>query len=97
MEDQKLEQRLQRIERRLQLLIVLSAIQAILLVVLVIWSLAINLMPSTLTLLILLIALGVAGYLFRHQIPRWLGNLSRMAFAQMLSTQEPDSFKDSGK
>ncbi len=97
MEESQLEHRLKRIERKVQILVALAAVQTGLLVVLVIWSVAASLVPNTPTLILILLLLGAVVYIFRRHVPRWLGNFSRMLFAQLLSAQEPDSLKDSLK
>jgi len=50
--------------------------------------------PSTLKMILILIAVASSCYFFRAQIPSWFGRLSRFAFAQMFAAQKSDSVKD---
>lgn len=88
------EKRFARLEKKLNLLTVLAIGQAILLAVLVVCLMLEQLMPSTLTLIMMLVAVGAFAYFFRSQIPGWFARLSRFVFAQMFASQKSDSIKD---
>ena len=91
------DQRLKRIERRVQLLIGLAIAQLACSLGLLGWVIASSMMPNTLTLVLLLVAVAAFAYFFRSQIPGWFGRFSRWLFAQFLTAQEHDSVKDSVK
>ena len=88
------EERFARLEKKLNLLTLLTIGQACLLAVLIVCLIIDQFMPSTLTLILMLIALGVFAYFFRSQIPGWFARLSRFVFAQMFAAQKSDSIKD---
>ena len=94
MDDSELQQRLNRLERRLQLLVSLAVAQTSLIVFLILWMIASSLVPNTPTLILMAVALVVVAYLLRHRIPGWLGKLTRLFFAQLMSSQEADVAKD---
>ena len=82
--------RLTKIERRLNMLIVVAVIQAVLLAIIAVSYFV----PSTFTLITCCILLGVFAVVFRKQIPACFGKFSRYFFAQIMDVQEPDSVKD---
>ncbi len=88
------EKKLDRLEKKLNLLMTLVIGQAVLLAVLIFCLIVDQFMPSTLTLIMMLVATGVFAYFFRNQIPGWFARLSRFVFAQMFAAQKSDSFKD---
>ena len=88
------EKRFARLEKKLNLLTALTIGQAVLLAVLVVCLIIDQFMPSTLTFIMMLAAVGAFAYFFRSQIPGWFGRLSRFAFAQMFASQKSDSLKD---
>jgi hypothetical protein len=84
------ESRFRRIERKLNLLVSLTFIQ--LLIVLII---LVNLfLPSTFTLVLILLSVATLIFVFRNQIPYWFGSFSRYIFSQLFSAQKSDSMKD---
>jgi hypothetical protein len=90
MEQDPHEIRFRRIEKKLNLLISLAAIQLLLLLIVVV-SLF---LPSTFTLVLILLSLAVLAFVFRNQIPNWFGSLSRYIFGLLFSAQKSDSMKD---
>lgn len=88
------ETRLKRIESKLRLLVVLAVVQSIVIALLVVSLFIQQFMPSTPTLILLLIVLAVLGYVFRKQIPSWFGRISRLCFSQLVAAQKSDSMKD---
>ncbi len=90
MDQEPTDNRLARIELRLNVLIVLAVIQAILLATITVSYFV----PSMFTLIFGCILLGVFAVVFRKQIPGWFGKFSRIVFAQLMEVQEPDSLKD---
>ena len=94
METDPNEKRFARLEKKINFLTVLMSGQAILLGVLVVCLIIQQFIPSTLTMILMLVALGAFCYFFRTQIPGWFGRLSRFAFAQMFAAQKSDSLKD---
>lgn len=82
--------RLTKIERRLNVLIVVAVIQAVLLAIIAVSYFV----PSTFTLIVCCILAGAFVVVFRKQIPGWVGKFSRFFFARIMEIQEPDSVKD---
>jgi len=66
---------IERLELKVNFLILISAIQAL---VLTFWILSVMLLPSSGTVVIALLALGGFLFLFRKSIPSWSGNIFRM-------------------
>jgi hypothetical protein len=64
-----------RLELKINFLILISAIQAI---VLTFWILGTMLLPSSGTIVIALLAVGGFLFLFRKRIPAWSGGIFRM-------------------
>ena len=94
MENDPNEKRFEQLEKKLNLLTALAIGQAILLAILVVCLTIQSFMPSTLTMLMMLAAIGAVAYFFRSQIPSWFARLSRFVFAQMFASQKSDSIKD---
>ena len=94
MENDPSEKRFARLEKKLNLLMTLVIGQAVLLAVLVVCLIIDQFMPSTLTLIMMLVAVAVFAYFFRGQIPGWFARLSRFVFAQIFAAQKSDSIKD---
>ena len=87
------EQRFKRIESKLRLLVILAIVQTVVIGLLIGCLLLKQFMPSTLTLILAIVGLGVFAYLFRRQIPAWFGNASRLFFSQMFAAQKSESLK----
>lgn len=66
---------IERLELKINFLILISAIQAI---VLAFWILGTMLLPSSGTIVIALLAAGGFLFLFRKRIPAWSGSIFRM-------------------
>lgn len=88
------EQKLKRIERRVNLLVVLGIAQSILLSFIAFATVVEQLVPSTLTIILFIIALAAAIYFLRGFIPGWFGSLSRFFFSQMLDPKADSMKKD---
>lgn len=82
--------RLAKIEWRLNVLILVAIIQAVLLTIIAVSYFV----PSSFTLIIGCVLIGVFAVVFRKQIPGWFGKFSRFFFAQIMEIQESDSLKD---
>jgi len=87
-------QRLARLEKRINLLVGITIVQAIILTIFIVCLVVRQFMPSTLSLILMLIALAGFLYFFRARVPGWIGNFSRFVFAQMFAAQKSDSMKD---
>ncbi len=87
------EQRFKRIESKLRLLVILAIVQTLVICLLIGCLLLKQFMPSTLTLILVFVGIGVLAYLFRGQIPTWFGNASRLFFSQMFAAQKSESLK----
>lgn len=94
MANQSDDSRLEKIDQKLRVLVVLAACQAGVTGLMFVYLVLENFIPSNSTLLLFLIGLGVFLYLFRSRIPRWFGNLSRFIFANLLEMRKSDSVKD---
>lgn len=94
METDPNEKRFARLEKKINFLTALMTGQVILLGVLVVCLIIQQFIPSTLKMILILIAVASSCYFFRAQIPSWFGRLSRFAFAQMFAAQKSDSVKD---
>ena len=94
METDQNEKRLARLEKKINFLTAVMTGQAILLGVLVVCLIIQQFIPSTLTMILMLVAVGAFCYFFRAQIPGWFGRLSRFTFAQLFAAQKSDSLKD---
>jgi hypothetical protein len=90
MEHNPHESRFRRIERKLNLLVGLMAVQLIVLLFIVVKLF----LPSAFTLILMLLSLAVFLFVFRNQIPFWFGSFSRYVFGQLVSAQKSDSMKD---
>lgn len=90
MEQDRYENRFRRIERKLNLLLGIAAIQLVVMLFIVVKLF----LPSTFTLVLILIFLAVFLFVFRNQIPSWFGSASRYLFSQLVSAQKSDSMKD---
>lgn len=88
------EQKLKRLERRVNLLVVLGIVQSVLLCFIAFATMIEQLIPSSMTLILILIVLGVAIYFLRSYIPGWFGAMSRFFFAQMLEPKTEPMKKD---
>ena len=88
------ERKLKRLEWRVNLLVVLGILQSLLLCFIAFATVVEQLVPSTMTLILVLIVIGVAIYFLRNYIPGWFGAFSRFFFAQMLETKTDSIEKD---
>ena len=77
---------IERLELKINFLILISAIQAI---VLTFWILGTMLLPSSGTIVIALLALGGFLFLFRKRIPAWSGSIFRMIVRRFSGEKEP--------
>lgn len=82
------------IEKKLKMLVMLCTVQTIALAILILCLVVQQFMPSTLTLIMFLAVVCVFLFFFRNQVPGWIGNITRYAFAQMFAAQKSDSMKD---
>lgn len=96
MENNPNEKRFQRIEGKLRLLVLLSLVQSVVIIALIVCLFIKQFMPSTLSLMLILVVSAVFLYVFRSQIPVWFGSASRFVFSQLFEAQESDSMKDNG-
>ena len=96
MENDLNEKRFKRIESKLQLLVALSIAQSVVIIALAICLFVQQFMPTTPTLLLMVVALAVFIYFFRSQIPAWFGSSSRFVFSHLFEAQKSDSMKDNG-
>ena len=94
MDNNSNEKRFKYIEAKLRLLILLSIVQSLVIVFLVVCLFLRQFMPSTSSIVLLLIAIAVFLYLFRKQVPTWIGNASRFVFSRLIEVQESESIKD---
>ncbi|MDG1874315.1 MAG: hypothetical protein P8J27_10420 [Mariniblastus sp.] len=94
MEQDPHEKRFQSIEKKLNLLVVIGITQAIVLTVLASCLLVNQFLPSTWTMILLLLLTVVFVYFFRKQIPGWLGTAGRFFFSQLFAAQKSDSAKE---
>jgi hypothetical protein len=78
---------IERLELKINLLILISAIQAI---VLTFWILGSMLLPSSGTIVIGLLAVGGFLYFFRKRIPSWSGSIFR-TIAKRFNNEEEQS------
>lgn len=76
---------IERLELKINFLILISAIQAI---VLTFWILGTMLLPSSGTIVIALLALGGFLFLFRKRIPAWSGSIFRMIVRRFSGEKE---------
>ena len=90
MEHEPYKKRIRRMDQKINLLIGLAVVQLILTLFIVIQLF----LPSTFTLVLMLLSLAVFLFVFRQQIPFWFGSLSRFVFGQLSSAQKSDSMKD---
>lgn len=96
MENEPNEKRFKRIESKLRLLVALSVAQSVVIIALAICMFVQQFMPTTPTLLLMMVALAIFVYFFRSQIPSWFGSSSRFVFTQLFEAQKSDSMKDNG-
>jgi len=94
METDPNEKRFASLEKKINFLTALMTGQVILLGVLVVCLIIQQFIPSTLTMILMLVAVGSSCYFFRARIPGWFGRLSRFAFAQIFAAQKSESVKD---
>lgn len=94
MEHDKNEERFKTVEKKLSLLITLAIAQSAALAILIIMVVFQQFMPGTMTLFLFLVGVVAFLYVFRKQVPGWIGNMSRYAFSQMFAAQKSDSMKD---
>ena len=81
---------IRRLEMKVNVLLGISAVQG---VALTLWILSSLLVPSTGTILILLLAVGAAGYFFRDRIPSISANLFRFFVRRMAGAHETQGTK----
>ncbi len=94
MEPDPNENRFNRIEGKLRLLVILSIVQSLVIFALIICMFIKQFMPSTLSLILLAVVLGSFFYSFRSQIPAWFGSASRFVFSQLIESQKSETMKD---
>ncbi len=88
------EQRIKAVEQRIKLLVTLAIAQTSLLGVILVLLLMDQLLPDWSTLILLLFIVSVLGYVFRKQLPGFLGQASRFIFARLSAPQKNGSNKD---
>lgn len=88
------EERFQRIERKLNLLVTIAITQSVVLVLLIIGMLLSRMLSSAMPMLLFFLILTGFIVLFRKQLPGWFGSASRFLFAKMLGAQKDHSMKD---
>jgi hypothetical protein len=88
------ETRFKHIEGKLRLLIVLSIVQSLVIAFLIVCLFVKQFMPSTSSVILLLVAIAVFLYVFRNQVPTWIGNASRFVFSRLFDAQKTESMKD---
>jgi uncharacterized membrane protein len=93
MADENDETKLEKIDRKIRILIVLAVCQTAITSLLFIYLVLENFIPTNSTLLLLFLGLGIFLYLFRGRIPRWFGNSSRFIFANLFELRKSDSIK----
>ena len=76
---------IERLELKINFLILISAIQAI---ILTFWILGTMLLPSSGTVVIALLAFGGFLFLFRKRLPSWSANIFRMIVKRFSGTQD---------
>ena len=86
--------RLTAVEKKITLLVSLGIAQTVLLVVILAMLFMDQLLPSWSTLIMLVLFIGLAVYVFRRQLPGILGYVSRFIFSRLSSTQKQGSNKD---
>lgn len=86
--------RLRKLEKRVGLLVVLAVCQTAMLLILLVGIMINQLIPGTLTLILLTLGLALLLYVLRHQLPGWFSLLSQKLFARMAAAQKPKSSKD---
>jgi uncharacterized membrane protein len=85
--------RLEKIDQKLRILVVLAVCQAVITGLMFVYLVLENFIPSNSTFFLLLIGLGIFSYLFRSRIPSWFGSLSRFIFANLFEMRKSDSIK----
>lgn len=81
-----MQDQLDRIEKRLKQLLKISVLQSVLLAILLLSYLVPNVFLYVQVAIFLLLVGGLI-YVFRNQIPGWIGNVSRLIFAMFEDTQ----------
>ncbi len=90
MEKEPVQIRLKKLEWKLNILIGVALVQAVLMTIIVIGYF----MPSTFTIVVFCLLLGLLIAVFYRQIPGWFGSFSRYVFAMLLNAQKTNSIKD---
>ena len=85
--------RIEKIDQKLRILIVLAVCQAVVTGLIFIYLVLENFIPSNSTFLLFLMGLGVFFYVFRSRVPGWFGNLSRFIFANLFEMTKSESIK----
>lgn len=85
--------RLEKIDQKLRILVVLAVCQAVVTGLIFIYLVLENFIPSNSTFLLFLMGLGVFFYVFRSRVPGWFGNLSRFIFANLFEMTKSESIK----
>lgn len=85
--------KLEKIDQKLRILVLLAVCQAGITGLLFVYLVLENFIPSNSTLLLLSIGLCIFAYLFRSRIPGWFGNVSRFIFANLFEMRKSDSIK----
>lgn len=80
------DKRLRRLEFKMNLMLGFCVVQ-LLLVGMMVTAMAISKVTYYLVFITLLVLLAAGVYVFRQQIPSWFGQLSRMVFANLLSSK----------
>ena len=88
------QQSLAAVERKIKLLVSLGIAQTILLAVILVMLLIDQLLPDWTTLIMFIVIVGTAGYLFRNQLPSIFGQVSRFIFTRLSASSGKDSDKD---
>jgi hypothetical protein len=88
------QERFQRIERKLSLLLTIAIAQSVVILLLVVGMFVSRFLASTMPMIIFLVVTIGFLVLFRKQLPGWFGSVSRFVFSKLLSAQKPNSMKD---
>jgi len=87
------ETRFQRLEMKVNVLLAICAVQALLLGLLLFTQFAEMLFPSTSTLLIIVAILGAAGYFFRARLPSLFSSVFRYLTSQKEEVKDSSDHK----
>ena len=93
MANERDDSRLEKIDQKLRILVVLAVCQAGITGLMFIYLVLENFILSNSSLLLFFMGLYIFLYLFRRRIPGWFGNLSRFIFANLFEMRKSDSIK----